>query len=124
MKRRSKALLGLIAAVGASLPMGVFATTASAASGTNVQIKQNAAIAATTCYTFVGAEDKNYCNISRPIGDSLTVGIPPNTTQVVIDLKNFPWESPADSLALDTSKNRCVEVSGTAYNAKLLETGC
>ncbi|MFE1172831.1 hypothetical protein [Streptomyces sp. NPDC058773] len=124
MKKRSIALLGLATLAGACLPMGVFASTASAASGTHVQIKQNAAIAATTCYTFIGAEDKNYCNISRPMGDQLNVGIPPNTTQVVIDLKTFPWESPADSIALNTDKDRCVEVSGTAFNAKLLETGC
>ncbi|MFF3543814.1 hypothetical protein [Streptomyces platensis] len=124
MKRRSKVLLGLATVAGACLPLGAFATTASAAEGTNIQIKQNAAIAATTCYTFVGAEDKNYCNISRPMGDSLTVGVPANTTQVVIDLKNFPWESPSDSIALDPNKNRCVEVSGTAFNSKLLEVGC
>lgn len=129
---RSRVVLGLIAAAGACLPMGVLATSASAASGTHVQIKQNAAIAATTCYTFVGIKDangkedhsKDYCNYSRPMGDSVTVGIPPEATQTVIDLKTFPWESPADSIALDTSKNHCVEVSGTAFNAKLLETGC
>ncbi|UKY47849.1 hypothetical protein [Streptomyces inhibens] len=124
MTWRSRAVLGMIAAAGVCLPMGVFATSASAAPGTNVQIKQNAAIAATTCFTFVGAEDKNYCNYSRPMGDTATVGIPPNTSEVVIDLKTFPWESPADSIALGTEKNRCVEVSGTAFNAKLLEVGC
>ncbi|MFD5393181.1 hypothetical protein ACFWJW_02815 [Streptomyces sp. NPDC127097] len=124
MKRRNRAVLGLVIAAGACLPLGVFATSASAASGTNVQIRQNAAIAATTCYTFVGAEDKNYCHYSRPIGDVVTVGIPPNTTQVLIDLKTFPWESPADSITVNPDKNRCVEVSGTAFNAKLLETGC
>ncbi|BCK69006.1 hypothetical protein Srufu_029590 [Streptomyces libani subsp. rufus] len=124
MKRHRKAVLGLMAAVGACLSTGVFATSAAAATGTNVEISQHAAIAATTCYTFVGAEDKNYCNYSRPVNDQLTVGIPANTTQVVIDLKVFPWASPADSIALDPNKDRCVEVSGTALNAKLLETGC
>ncbi|MEU8916209.1 hypothetical protein [Streptomyces nigrescens] len=124
MTKRSRVVLGMIAAAGACLPMGVFATSASAASGTHVQINQKAAISATMCYTFVGAEDENDCNYSRLINDVLTVGVPPNATEVMIDLKLYPWGSTTDSITLDTSKNRCVEVTGTAFNAKLQEIGC
>ncbi|MCR8579691.1 hypothetical protein [Streptomyces sp. Isolate_219] len=124
MTKRSRVAFGLIAAVGAFLPMGVFATSASAASGTSIQINQNALIAATTCYTFVGAEDEDYCNEGLPMHASRTVALPPKATEVVIDLKIAHSGEWKDSIAVDASKNHCIAVGGTLFDAWLKETDC
>ncbi len=125
MNNRRRAVVGLIALAAACLTTETFASTAYAGSDNYIQFKQNAAFLATTCYHWQGAEQKDYCNNSRPLGDSWKVYFPANATGVVIDLKRSPWESAQTSLAMtDANRNYCVEVSGTLLNPTLQKTGC
>ncbi|MBT2423442.1 hypothetical protein J7F01_41235 [Streptomyces sp. ISL-22] len=101
------------------------APAAHAASENYIQITNNGWFVANTCFTWRDAEQRNYCNNARPIGNSWKAYFPAEATGAIVDLSIWPgYTAKASAAITETGKNHCFEISGTALNPTLLETGC
>ncbi|GGO97112.1 hypothetical protein [Wenjunlia tyrosinilytica] len=125
MNHGQKGLIGLIALGATCLATMTLAPTAQAEGGSYIRIKHSGAFVANTCYDWRGAEKRNYCHTGRPVGDSWLAYLPTGATGALIDLSVWPsFGAKASAVVTDTSQNHCFEISGSALNPTLLETGC
>lgn len=125
MNNGRKGLLGLVTLGATCLSIVALAPAAHAGTDNYIQITHNASFVANTCFNWRDAENRNYCNNARPVGTSWKAYFPAEATGAMIDLSIWPgYTAKASAVVTDTNRNHCFEISGSAVNPTLLETGC